>query len=65
MFYFEVINSLDELIDKEYSNRDSGKLLKRLIQDEALTSEQKVRVLRDLKIIIQRMETRAIFLGGK
>lgn len=65
MFYFEVINSLDELIDKEYSNRDSGKLLKRLIQDEALTSEQKVRVLRDLKIIIQRVETRAIFLGGK
>ena len=65
MFYFEVINSLDELIDKEYSNRDSGKLLKRLVQDDTLTSEQKVRVLRDLKIIIQRTETRAIFLGGK
>lgn len=65
MFYFEVINSLDELIDKEYSNRDSGKLLKRLVQDDTLTSEQKVKVLIDLKAIIERMETRAMILGGK
>lgn len=65
MFYFEVINSLDELIDKEYSNRDSGKLLKRLVQDDTLTSEQKVKVLIDLKAIIERMETRSMILGGK
>lgn len=65
MFYFEVINSLDELIDKEYSNRDSGKFLKRLVQDDTLTSEQKVKVLIDLKAIIERMETRAMILGGK
>lgn len=65
MFYFEVINSLDELIDKEYSNRDSGKLLKRLVQDDTLTSEQKVKVLIDLKAIIERIETRAMILGGK
>ena len=62
--YTSVINSLDELIDKEYSNLDSGKFLKQLIQDEKLTSKQKVKVLRDLKIVIQRAETRAIILGG-
>ncbi|NMD91146.1 hypothetical protein [Staphylococcus hominis] len=62
--YTSVINSLDELIDKEYSNLDSGKFLKQLIQDEKLTSKQKVKVLRDLKVVIQRAETRAIILGG-
>ncbi|MGX0147462.1 hypothetical protein [Staphylococcus hominis] len=62
--YTSVINLLDELIDKEYSNLDSGKFLKQLIQDEKLTSKQKVKVLRDLKVVIQRAETRAIILGG-